>query len=461
MKKNNVFRYLAPIVGIALAFAVGLIAHYLLLGVTGVVMAVLAAGTAKEGDPVTHEVVRGAAADLDTSYVSKKVAEMRPSRTPFDTIMRDTATKGNVVNIKSFKTDFYSVDSREWSDTVATTYTKQGDGVKSYALVVDNVGMWSVDDTCLFRGINGAQDTDDLACLIIAKDASANTITIQPLNGDTGAGANAGSLVLPTIAEDTVIVRMGKAMNELDAQAEPYAIIPEKDYNYAQIFMAQVEEGTFQAMHAKEVDWGFKEYAAQNIYDMRLGIEYSYIWGYRSRTAHLTDSGNVERYTCGGIARDITETLTYGSGGTDRTVNESDFTTWTKNIFTGNSGSDVRVAFLGNDLMGYISNIDTVSKQQKANSTQVMWGVTFSKVETNFGTLLLKHHAGFDQAGWGEKGMVLDFQYIEKHVFMPMTVEKLDLKSAGTRNVIAEIIRECSCPILKYPDVHKLIAPAS
>ena len=457
MKKNNVFRYLAPIVGISLAFMVGLLINALFAGVSGVVMGMaLAAGTYQEGDPVSHEVVDAAASELNTAYVSKKVAEMRPAATPLDTIMRNI---GKSVKMNSFKTEFYSVDSREFSDTVATAYTKSNDGHTSTALVVDNVGMWSVDDTCIFSGITGAQDSGDLVCLIIAKSASANTITIQPLNGDTGAGTNEGSLVLPTIAEDTVIVRAGKAMNELDAQAEPFAIIPEKSFNYAQIFMAQVEEGTFQAMHSQEVEFGFKDYSAQNVYDMRGSTEFSYLFGYKSLTTHLTDT--KERHTCGGITREITSSLTYGTGGVDRTVNESDFVTWTKDIFTGNSGSEARVFFVGDSLMSYISQIDTISKQQKANSTEVKWGVKFNKVETNFGTLLIKHHPGLDLANWGEKGIVLDMNYVEKHVFKPMTIEKLDLKTSGTRNVIAEIMQECSCPVIRYPDVHRLVAPAA
>lgn len=458
MKKNNIFRYMFPLLSIVLVVAVGLLFHFLSSVVTGVALAALQAGGAIEGDPASHEAVRGQSSELDTSYISQKVVEMRPARTPLDTIMRNI---GKEVKMDSFKTEFYSVDSREFYDTVAAAYTHQGDGYTSKAIEVDNISMWSVDDLALFDNITGAQDSDDLVCLVIAKSTTNNTITVQPLNGTSGTGANAGKLVVPSIAEDTVVVRMGKAMNELDAQAEPYAIVPTKDYNYAQIFMAQVEEGTYEAMHAKEVKWGFREYSAQNIYDLRAGIELAYLFGYRSRTAHLTDSGNVERHTCGGITRDITETLEYGTGGSDRTINESDFITWAKSIFTGNSGSDQRIMFVGDGLMSYLSKIDTVSKQQAANKTQVLWGVTFNRVETNFGTLLIKHHPLLELRNWGDEGIVLDPAFVERHVFQPMRVRELDLRSSGTRNVKANIIEEASCPVLKYPDVHKKVAPAA
>ena len=457
MKKNNIFRYLAPFMGVATFFVAMFLVNTLFAGVTGITYAMaLAAGTALPDGVASHEAVRVASADLDVNHVSKKVAEMKPAKTPLDTIMRNVKT---TMKINSFITEFYSVDSREFADAVTTLYTKGGDGVTSYALVVDNVGMWSVDDTAVFRDITGAQDDDDLVCLVIDKSTSGNTITIQPMNGDTGAGSMAGSLVLPTIAASTVIIRMGKAMNEMDAQAVPYAIVPEKGDNYCQIFMAQVEEGVFQAQHKKEVQWGFNEYSAQNIYDMKGSMEYSFKFGYQTRITQLTDSD--ERYLTGGVTREITETLEYGTGGSDRTINESDFVTWTKNIFTGNSGSDMRVLLMGDGLVSYISQIDTVSKQIAADKTLVKWGIKFNVIETNFGTLLCKHDPSLDIANWGDKGIVLDLNYVEKHVFTPMEIRELDLKTPGIRNANASIMRETSAMVIKYPDVHKLVAPAA
>ncbi|HDY87155.1 MAG TPA: hypothetical protein ENH82_03445, partial [bacterium] len=183
MKKNNIFRYLAPFMGVATFFVAMFLVNPLFAGVTGITYAMaLAAGTALPDGVASHEAVRVASADLDVNHVSKKVAEMKPAKTPLDTIMRNVKT---TMKINSFITEFYSVDSREFADAVTTLYTKGGDGVTSYALVVDNVGMWSVDDTAVFRDITGAQDDDDLVCLVIDKSTSGNTITIQPMNGDT------------------------------------------------------------------------------------------------------------------------------------------------------------------------------------------------------------------------------------------------------------------------------------
>jgi hypothetical protein len=410
-------------------------------------------GAAISAEPVTTTNVKAGSPDLDVDYISKKVVQMRPAATPLDTIMRNIGTQ---VSIKSFVSDYYAVDSRPLSDTVHAAYTHAGDGATTADLAVHNVTMWNTDDTCMFPTVNGA-DSKPLVCFIISRNVSNGTIKIQPLNGNAGAGTMDGELVLPTIPIDSKIVRLGPAKHELDAQTSPYAIIPVKSYNYMQIFMAQVEESTFQRIHDKEVDWNFSDYESQNIYDMRATMEYSFLFGVRSK---FVDKVNAkERYTTGGITRFITNALTYGTGGSDRTIDDATFVDWTKEVFTGNCGADTRLLFGGDGLMANLSKVNTVQKQIEAKATEVKWGITFQSIETNFGKLLFKHHPLFDIAGWGDNGLVLDINHIEKHTFKPMATRKLDLKASGTRNVDAVVIEETTGVITRYPDTHCIISP--
>jgi hypothetical protein len=318
--------------------------------------------------------------------------------------------------------------------------------------------MWSADDTCMFYGVTGV-DGLDLVCFIISKSVSNQTIKIQPLNGEAGAGATAGEMILPVagIPKDARVVRCGACKHELDAQTSPYAIIPVKSNNYLQIFMAQVEESTFQKMHEKEVDWGFSDYEAQNIYDMRATMEFSFLFGVKSKFSDNTNA--KERYTTGGAIRYITKSLEYGTGGLDRTVDNATFVDWNQSIFQGNSGSDTRVLFGGDGLMANLMKVDTVLKQIEAKSTEVVYGIRFNKIETNHGVLLFKRHPMLSLAGWSEKGIVLDLNYIEKHTFKPMGTRKLSLKESGTRNVDAVVIEEATGLILRYPDTHAIIKP--
>lgn len=455
MKKINLFKIAVNLFGLfavmavlsvfttALAFG-GTVAYY---AVTGAVVA---------GSPVDTKKINDGSSELLLNHISQKVVKMRPAATPLDTIMREI---GIQTKISSWRTDYYAVDSRPLYDTVKTAYTKAGDGNATYDLNVNNIATWSEDDTVMVKGVTGS-DGGDLVCFVISKNIGAATIKIQPINGSAGSGTTAGKIIIPaSIPLNTRLVRMGPAKNELDAMTSPYGIIPVKDYNFVQYYMAQVEESTFAALHDKEVNWNFSDYEAQNIYDLRATMEQSFLFGARSK---FYDEVNAkERYLTGGITRFITKALTYGTGGADRTIDNSTFVDWSKSIFTGNCGADTRLLFGGDGLMANLSKVDTVQKQIEANKTFVKWGITFKQIETNFGIILFKHHPLLDQAGWGDNGIVLDINNIEKHTFKPMATRKLDLKGAGIRNVDAVVIEEATGVVCRYPDTHAIIRPTA
>jgi len=453
MKTNNVFRLGGMLLGVLfVAVALMFVSVFAVAG-AGITYSV---GAIVADTPVTMQNVKAGSPDLDKNYISKKVTEMRRSATPIDTIMRSIT---NGVDVKSFVSEYYAVDSRPIKDTVKTLYTKPTDGTTTADINVNNINAWSTDDTVMMYDIKGVETTDgkDLVCFVISKNVGASTIKVQPLNGKLGTNANAANMIVPTLPLNTLLVRMGSCKHELDAQTSPYAIIPVKAYNYMQIFMAQVEESTFQKIHDKEVDWSFTDYEAQNIYDMRQTMEFSFLFGVRSKFTDLVNA--KERYATGGITRFITKGLEYGTGGADRTIDDATFVDWTKSIFTGNSGSETRVFFGGDALTANISKVSTVQKQIEAKKVEVKWGIKFNQIETNFGILLYKHHSLLDHAGWGEKGIVLDINQIEKHTMKPMATRKLNLKESGQRNVDAVVLEETTGVITRYPDTHAIIGP--
>ena len=453
MKRINLFKIAANVFGLFFIMA-ALACFTTILAFGGTVIYALT-GAVIQADPVTVEGVKTGSPDLDKNYISKKVTQMKPAATPLDTIMRQIPTQ---VDCKSFVSEYYAVDSRPFYDTVNTAYVSQGDGALVADLKVNNISMWSADDTVMFNGVTGV-DGLDLVCFIISKNVSAQTVKIQPLNGEAGSDTTAGEMILPVagIPKDARMVRCGACKHELDAQTSPYAIIPVKAENYLQIFMAQVEESTFQKIHEKEVDWGFSDYEAQNIYDMRATMEFSFLFGVKSKFSDNTNA--KERYTTGGATRYITKSLEYGTGGADRTIDNATFVDWNQSIFQGNSGSDTRLLFGGDGLMANLMKVDTVLKQIEAKSTEVVYGIRFNKIETNHGILLFKRHPMLALAGWSEKGVVLDLNYIEKHTFKPMATRKLSLKESGQRNVDAVVIEETTGLILRYPDTHAIIKP--
>jgi hypothetical protein len=448
MKKYNIFKISSYLFGIFFLLAASLFLSTItaVAGITSAVGAVIA------DTAVTVQNTK-ANSTLDRNYISRKVTEMRPSATPLDTVMR-SITNGKDIN--AFVSEYYAVDSRPVADSVKTLYTKPTDGATTVDLAVNNISAWSADDTVKVNTILGS-DSKELVCFVISKNVTNGTIKIQPLNGPLGTGANSASQIVPTIASGITLTRMGSCKHELDAQTSPYAMLPVKDFNYMQIFMAQVEESTFQKIHDQEADWDFSDYEAQNIYDMRQTMEFSSLFGVRAKFVDLVNA--KERYATGGITRFITKNLQYGTGGSDRTIDDSTFVDWTKAIFTGNSGSESRIFFGGDALTANISKISTVQKQIEAKKTEVKWGVKWNQIETNFGILLYKHHSLLDYAGWGEKGIVVDPNHIEKHTFKPMATRKLDLKASGQRNVDAVVLEETTGLITRYPDTHAIIGP--
>lgn len=413
----------------------------------------LVTATAVLGGTVTEQGVRAAVPDLDQNYVSKLITEIKPSRTPLDTLLRSVPT----TKIDSFITEFYTVDMRGFSTSLTAEYVVVAPNWARFAVL--NVGsseMFGVQDTIIVPEVTGAANTVDgypLALFVTA--VGAGTITAYSLNGlAIAGGADAGKPGMPGIANGVTLRRMGNACNELDMQAPVISQLPEKDNNYCQIFMTQIEEGTFQRMNRKEVDWNFADFDRMSLVDMKLAIEMSYLGGYKNKFRNPTGGANKDHYMCGGILRSGIQRLDTAA---NNTITTPDYTEWMKKLFTGNGGSEKRYCFGGNEFIKRLQLVDEVSKQLNANSTEMVYGITFTKIVTNFGTLMVNYNHVMDMIGYNYYGLVLDMNNIEKHENMALTSEDLDLKTAGIRRADAKIITESSCPVVRYPDSHGLL----
>ena len=72
---------------------------------------------------------------------------------------------------------------------------------------------------------------------------------------------------------------MGRAASELDVQTSQFEALPVKSQNYCQIFKMQIEQSTLLKMANKEVEWDFSDQEEVAIYDMRLSMEKSFLFG--------------------------------------------------------------------------------------------------------------------------------------------------------------------------------------
>ena len=443
MKTRKLIPLLLTIGLFAVAFMIPAFALSLIGG--GALMAAATGGGIVEGT-TTIEKVDATQPDLLLDYVDQKIVKMRPSAYPLDTIFRTEVKK--VTDIKSIKTEFYAVDVKPFKDVTTAAFTNSGSQT-SAELTVSNIAIWNKDDTVLVPSVKGS-DGKNLVLCITSKTVGTQRITVQALNG-TGAGTD----VVPNIASGATLVRMAPAKSELDIQADPFSIMPAKDFNYCQNFITQIEASTFDKIHSKEVNWDFTDYEELGLYDLRARMEMSFIAGYRKRFADATD-GDI-KYTCHGISRYMTKGLQWN--GTDGITNTT-FVNWSKSIFADNSGSDTRVMLVGDDLMAALSLVPDIQKQLDSKSVEVVHGIKFNKIITNWGELRIKRHPMFRLMGMDNDGIVLDVANLQKHIFIPMSATTLDLKTSGQRNADAKVLQEVSCPVLRYPATHAMITKA-
>ncbi len=462
MKKAKVvLRMLAAlvltVVGISVFYDVSVTDIYALVasfmeGAGGVSIAMafpasMATGSGKIADEtVTTEKAIDESENLLRPDISQKITKIMPSAVPLDTLIRQAGAHEKTSGLQ-FK--FYSSELRPFTDELENEFDDGSAG--AVVIKPKNIHAWQVDDGVLFHGITGA-DGRQLVGHIIAKDVSGGTATLLFLNGE---GTNEDEYK-STIPANTKLGRLGNSKSELDAKTDPYGHLPLDEFNYTQQHMQMIRESVWQKMHAKEVKWDIRDMQAMSIYDMRCMMEATSFFGVRKKV--YDPLGQDYKYFSGGATRFIDKVLYFDP---TEDISNEDFQNWTKQIFVGNAGSDRRYAFVGSDLMERLGVIDLVSKQIDGKSTEVVYGITFNKIETNFGILMLKHHTLFNDYNWADGAVVLDLNHVRKRVWDPMRVRKLDLMITGEKRANALVLEENFGLEFRYPDTHALIMPSS
>ena len=453
MKRNSFFNIKAIIFVVASLALVGMFAAGifaiggLIGGMAGTSLAMAAPSGTTTDQTSTTETIASGSSELLLNTISKKITELKPSAAPLDTILREI---GSTTAVKSWEYEWYYIDQKGIEDSIKTAFSATNGSAPAntvHEIYVNNIHIWNVDDVAMFiDGIVGAS-SKPLVVHIVDKVPSAFKLIVVPLNGTGTNGYD-----MPAIAQTKKLIRIGNAKSEKDAQTTPYAAYPQKTSNYCQIHMAQVEESVYAMLHDKEVKWDINDHKLQALYDLRRSMELTSLFGVKKY--QFDPIGNDHKYFSDGITNIISKGLEWSASAG---INNAKFASWGKNIFTGNSGSEKRVLFVGANLMEALLSTPTIVKQIEAKSTEVVWGITFKKIDTGFGELLVKHHALFDESGWGDNGLVLDVNYLEKAVFNPMESKELELIKSGQKNAKAQVVQETFCVATRYPDLHAII----
>jgi len=396
-----------------------------------------------------------------TKDIDKRIVKIRPMATPVDQISRYAKAQHS----DSFEVKYYSVGTRPITCKTTEAVSAQTSGA-SISLPVDDVNMFTLDDTIRVVGVKGKYDdkgkaydendenAPDLVLCVCGKNDSTNMPTVYAVNGNIDSSTKQ-AIFVPAIPAGTTLVRMGKACGELDVQTGRFNNIPTAEEQYCQNFMIQVEQSTFDKIAAKEVDWSFSDLEEDGIYDMRLSQENTFLFGVKNKIYHTSKNGMVTWFT-GGIWYMAGKDIEVGEWDAEKgctVISDENLVDITKDLFVGTGiGNKRKILFCGSDMLSAFSKIK--SEKFRLKDTVEVWNLKFKSWDTDFGEILTIHHELFDANGMSDCGFAMDPEYLTKKTHVSWSRNILDLKKAGIRNTDAVVIQEVSCLYLRYAKAH-------
>lgn len=423
--------------------------------------AMLIAGTAGGKHAVegvlTQADAEEAAPGLLRNEIDRRIVKLRPMATPIDQLSRWAGAR----NAGSMVVEYYSVDTRPVEGVVTTAVAghpsapEGSTGKREAKLTTADNRIFAATTTVLCPDVkvkNKRGLDEPLVLYVRERCVDGVSLEVTAVNGVTQAD---GSVLMPVIPANARLIRMGRAAGELDVQTPQFEALPHKERNNCQIFKAQIEQATLMRLRNKEVGWTFSDQEEVAIYDMRLGMEKSFLFGACQRF-NTGDGSDTEVFTTGGIWNQAGQEATYVKGA----MNTDIWVGIMRKAFTGNGGSSRKILVGGSGLIEALNTMDAV-KVVGAMDTVTKWGLDFHEIHSKFGTLYVIMSEVFDLCGHADDGMIIDPEYLTKYSHVPFTAERLDLKSSGQRNTDAVVLTEASCLVLRYPTAHTRITAVS
>lgn len=449
MKKIDFFKYVGSLLLILIAFVTGASGGVLMADA----VAMTDGGQTIDGALTVTEGT-AAVSDLYMSDVDQRITKIRPMATPIDQISRYS----KALDASSMEIKYYSVGTRPIKTILTDAVTAQSSGT-TVALTVENPSMFDEADTIRVVGVKGfvngtaTRSAEDLVLRVHGADTSGNPVVYAVNGKSNGNGLN---IWLPALSADTILIRMGRACGELDAQSGIFSNLPTPETQYCQNFMMQVEQSTFDKMWSeKEVQWTFSDLEEDGIFDMRLGQENTYLFGAKGLIQHPLMK-NQSIYFTEGIWWMAGKDIVVGSWDPIKGevyITDDELVDITKDLFTGvGVGNKRKILFAGSDLLAAFSKIK--SEKFRMREAVEAWNLKFKSFDTEFGEILVIHHELFDQNEMSKSGLVIDPAFLTKKVFLSFQKNALDLKKSGTRNSKAVVLQEVACLYLRYKKAH-------
>jgi hypothetical protein len=387
--------------------------------------------------------------DLIKDDVDQNVVQIRPYANQLDTILRYVGTK----NVNTFEFEYYAISSRDVNDKVVT-FTATKNGTKhgcTATLKVNNPANFDVTDT--INVLKAGEDEKPLMLYVYQKSESGDTLYVTC--SEDQVETVDGGYQIPAIAAETEIFAMARAAAETDVLSPAVEFLPEKARGYCQRFMFQISESNYAKMADKELKWDLSEIEEEALFDYRRRMEASFLFGHMAKIYDPSKKRYI--YTTGGIVNQISNTYTLNSAAQD---GNKEIVDMTKHIFMGNSGAKERFAFAGSDAVAKISKMNGVVKQQDAVKTEVIMGITWSKMVSNFGTINLAHHEILDEYGFKDKLIVIDPQFLRKYQIENLSKQNYNGRELAIVNGDIVVFNESAGVAVLNPNAHCIVTVA-
>lgn len=408
-----------------------------------------AGATATTGIVVTEE----SDPDFYAKAVDKRITRMRPMRTPIDQITRSAES---INRVNSMIVQYYAVATRPIKATLTAEVSAMAGS--SVTLPVSDPNMFSETDTIRVHGVKGykedgsTQDTKDLMLYVVGKndDGFPNVLAVNGLKSTNGNSKT------PQLAKGSVLIRMGRAASEIDVETGNFYNLPTPSEQYCQKFMMQVEQSTAHKMWDKKVDWNFSDIEEDGIYDMRLGMENSFLFGIKGKSKDPRKSG-ADVYFTGGIYWMAGKKMGLGTVADGvATITDDEMVDFLKDLFTGNdSGNGKKIGFAGSDALAALAKMK--SERFKVVKEFEKWGLKFTSFDSNFGKLLVMHHELMDKNEKSDEIFIVDPEYLRKKYFETWSRKEYDMAKLAKRDTQAVVMKEASCCYLTYPNAHAIV----
>ena len=108
-----------------------------------------------------------------------------------------------------------------------------------------------------------------------------------------------------------------------------------------------------------------------------------------------------------------------------------------------------------------MAGASTVQKQLEAGSTEVVFGITFHRISTPDGELLMKPHDLLNEYGYSKAAIVIDPANVYRAIQKPLEATELDRDKTGLSRSSDVRIDESHTLAVTNPDAHALLTVKS